>query len=502
MKFNDNVLVKQAIFGLYGDEVKNQAKFWIVRNLISGDEIPVQLNDCFEAYADFDEVFADEFVKAPNWPALWNLLNSYDEEDDRLLAVPRIAGSVLARFIDEEKNRELQDWIQMVVDDQRMADIILDKARNVPEMLEWSLIYFKKFAIFRDSPALIVLIKDIALQHPKFVKEALGLIIYLGRHRSLQHGLVRLIAMKAMAEIYAHVEPDERQKGELLEKIDDFSGNMDAVELHIFLQEDTYLPYAFRIRLSQRILNMADETVSDIDFGREVYRIFQEGLVKCPDEEGLVGAWLDFVLRLTRKHPEYVYELFLMLNSSIDDYVRVHGWEVALMNWNPGMNFQNYSAEFRKLALTSLDLANLSGHFRPRAFLTALNIWVFDVDGKYDAAWFEQYVDAMPQNADNDSCWDDDLSQLFEHLAMLYRYRTEIQKQNADFLAEQAKVFVKRLMSNYALMPNQIEQLKALCVRLELDIDIAAEVRMMKLRLEQIARKKEQERQYLLALFT
>ena len=57
-------------------------------------------------------------------------------------------------------------------------------------------------------------------------------------------------------------------------------------------------------------------------------------------------------------------------------------------------------------------------------------------------------------------------------------------------------------MSNYALMPNQIEQLKALCVRLELDIDIAAEVRMMKLRLEQIAKKKEQERQHLLALFS
>lgn len=56
MKFNDNVLVKQAIFGLYGDEVKNQAKFWIVRNLISGNEIPVPLNDCFDAYDDFDEV--------------------------------------------------------------------------------------------------------------------------------------------------------------------------------------------------------------------------------------------------------------------------------------------------------------------------------------------------------------------------------------------------------------------------------------------------------------
>lgn len=502
MKFNDNVLVKQAIFGLYGDEVKNQAKFWIVRNLISGDEIPVQLNDCFEAYADFDEVFADEFVKAPNWPALWNLLNSYDEEDDRLLATPRIAGSVLARFIDEEKNRELQDWIQMVVDDQRMADIILDKARNVPEMLEWSLIYFKKFAIFRDSPALIVLIKDIALQHPKFVKEALGLIIYLGRHRSLQHGLVRLIAMKAMAEIYAHVEPDERQKGELLEKIDNFSGNMDAVELHIFLQEDTYLPYAFRIRLSQRILNMADEAAVDIDFLGEVHRIYQEGFAQCPDDGCLVGAWQDFVLRLVQNRPEYVLELFLTVNSSIDDYVRVHGWEVALMNWNPGMNFQNYSAEFQKLTLTSLDLANLSGHFRPRAFLTALNIWVFDTGGKYDAAWFERYVAAMPQNPDNDSRWDDDLSQLFEHLAMLYRYRTEIQKQNADFLAEQAKVFVKRLMSNYALMPNQIEQLKALCVRLELDIDIEAEVETMKLRLEQIAKKKEQERQHLLALFS
>lgn len=177
MKFNDNVLVKQAIFGLYGDEVKNQAKFWIVRNLISGNEIPVPLNDCFDAYGDFDEVFADEFVKAPNWPALWDLLNSYDEEDDSLLATPRIAGSVIARFIDKDETRELQDWIQVVVDDQRMADIILDKARNAPEMLEWSLIYFKKFAIFRDSPALIVLIKDIALQHPKFVKEALGLII-------------------------------------------------------------------------------------------------------------------------------------------------------------------------------------------------------------------------------------------------------------------------------------------------------------------------------------
>ena len=501
MNFNDNVLVKQAVFGLYGNEVKKLAKNWVIKQLVAGKDIPVSLEDCFDAYEDFDEAFADEFAKTPNWTVLWLMLNHYDKADDADLALPRIAGSVVARFIDDNNAKQLKSWIQLSVNDERMVGVVLQKSKNAPELLEWSLNYLKKFSAFRDSAALIDLIRDIAAQHPKFLMQAVNLIIYLGQQRSMQQGFVRLSAMEAMAQIYAMAKLPTSLQNDLLNKIDDFAQNMSGLELQIFLAEDICLPYAFKILLAEQALRSLRFEGNETELLEVVDGIFQIGLNVYPDNPMIVEAWVKFVKLLTQKRNDLCYDLFLKLNEVIKNYVVAHGWEVALMHWNPGMSFPCYAPEFQKLTLLSLKLANLSGHFRPRAFLTALNIVVFDKSGQFGAEWFDDYVKQMPQNPDNDSLWDDNFLPLLEHLAMLYRYRVEIQKQDAEFILSQAKVFVTCLMSNYALNSSQVEQLKSLCSRLELKIDMEAEVEKMNSRREQIAQKRRAEWNHLLRLF-
>ena len=502
MEFNDNVLVKRAMFGLYGEGLKSQAKRWLVENLVSGNELPVQLDDCFEAFEKFDEIVAEEFAKKENLPVLWTILDSYDERSDRFLLVPRIACSVFTRLENPAEIHKMQAWFQVIEANQRMVRIMLEKAQCAPQILKWILVYCKKRTDFSGFPDLIAQVKDIVLAYPEFVGDVVELINYLSKHQSMPQARVRLDALEAMTEIYRRAKNNSEQKAEMLEKIDAFVANLGVDELYSFFKKDVCLPYAFMIRLSRHILNSVEACVEKLGFVDEICRICREGLKWYPNDDCIAEAWNDFVWQLAQKYPKSATKLFWKVSWTIDVYVQGHVWGVALMNWNPGMNFQNYSAAFQKLTLTSLGLANLSGHFCPRAFLTALNIWAFDDSGKYDSAWFEQYVAAMPQNPDTDSCWNSDLRELFEHLALLYRYRTEFQKQDAGFIAEQAKVFVRRVMSNYALTRSEIERLKTLCANMKLDIDIEAEVRAMELRLKQIAQKKEQERQYLLALFS
>ena len=502
MDLNQNVLVRQAIFGLYGNEVKNLAELWVVKQLNAGKEIPVSLSECFEAYEDFDEVFADEFAKDPNWPVLWKMLNHYDKSDDGDLALPRIAGSVVARFIDKNKTKQLQSWIQVTVNDERMVGVVLEKSKNVPEMLEWCLTYLKKFSAFRDSAALIVLIRDIAVQHPKFLWQAIDLIVYLGKQRGMQHGLVRLSALEAMSQILGTTKLPHESQVMLLGKIEEFAQNMTEFDTRFFLQEDKYLPCAFKISLATKFLKSVRCDGNEDELLEAVDVIYHHGMVNSEDSRLIVSAWCKFVKLLAQKRQDLCYDLFLKLNSALKDYVASNGWEVALMHWNPGMNFSNYAPEFQKMTFLSLELANLSGHFRPRAFLTALNMVIFDETGQYNAEWFENFVRCMPQNADNSSVWDDNFAQLFEHLAMLYRYREEIQKQDVAFLQNEAKVFVSCVMANYALNATQIEQLKSLCSRLQLDVDMEAEIAAMNQRREDVANKRRAERNFLLKLFS
>ena len=502
MEFNDNVLVKQAIDGLYGGEVKKLAKKWVIKQLVTGKDIPVSLSDCFGAYEDFDEAFADEFALVQNWTALWLMLNRYDKADESDLALPRIAGSVVARFIDDNNAKQLKAWIQVSVNDERMVGVVLEKSKNAPELLEWCLTYLTKFSAFSDSAALIDLIRDIATQHPKFLMQAVNLIIHLGQQRSLQQGYVRLTAMEAMTQIYAMANLSNSMKTDLLEKIDEFAQSMNGFELQIFLGEDVYLPCAFKILLAKKALKSLMFEGNEADLLEVVDSIYHAGITAEPNNRLIVDAWCEFIKLLAQKRHDLCYDLFLQLNDAISNYVEVHDWTVALMYWNPGMNFSCYDPEFKKLTLLSLELANLSGHFRPRAFLTALNIVVFDASGKFGVEWFDNYLKQMPQNLDNDSLWDGDFSSLFEHLAMLYRYRVEIQKQDAELVLNRAKIFVTCLMSNYALNASQLEQLRSLCARLNLEVDMETEVKKMERRREQIAHKRRAEWNHLLQLFS
>ena len=501
MELNNNALIKQASFGLYGSGIKELAQTWLIKQIINGKDIPISLRDCFEAFPNFDEAFADEFVKTPNWTALWSLLNHYENSEDCDLTLPRIAGSVVARFIDDNKTKQLQEWIQVSVNDERMVGVVLEKSKLAPELLEWSLVYLKKFSVFRDSAALITLICDIALQHPKFLMQSIGLIVYLGQQRSMYQGVVRLEAIEAMAKIFGTLELSEPSRKQLLTQIDDFAANLNDFELYTFLQEDTYLPEDMKIWLAAKTLSSFVFDGCETDLLDVVGDIYYAGILSSPYDQKIIEAWCGFVEKLAKKSQDLCGDLFLRLNAIIKKYVTDKGWEVALMNWNPGMNFPSYAPEFQKMTLLSLELANRSGHFRPRAFLTALNIAIFDEKGTYNEKWFENYVMQMPNNFDNDSFGDDDLSPLFEHLARLYRYREEIQKKDTEFVLRQAKVFVTCLMSNYALNKTEIEQLKSLCARLELNVDMEAEIAAMNQRREQIAQKRRAEWNHLLKLF-
>ena len=197
-----------------------------------------------------------------------------------------------------------------------------------------------------------------------------------------------------------------------------------------------------------------------------------------------------------------VSELFLVLSGAIADYVKKMQWEVPLMEWNSGMNFHLYAPEFKRMTIKSMDLATECKQFRPRAFLTALNVWLFDTSNVFNDEWFERFVSRLPQNHDKSMTWDDDLQKLFEHLARVYRYRTEFQHTDGRFVIKQAKLFVQMLVGNYALNPTQIAQMRSLCARLQLDVNVTWEVQIMEKRLQQIAQGKEQEKQYLMQLFS
>ena len=110
-------------------------------------------------------------------------------------------------------------------------------------------------------------------------------------------------------------------------------------------------------------------------------------------------------------------------------------------------------------------------------------------------------ISKLPQNHDKSMTWDDDLQQLFNHLALVYRYRIEIQEKDGDFVIKQARRFVQLLIANYALNELQISQMRQLCARLNLDVVVDLEIQEMEKRLVQIQHQKEEEQRYLEELF-
>ena len=492
-EFKNVTLVKAAIAGAYGKEMKACAKDWVVRNLVKGKQIPVSLSELFEAYHDLDIVFASEFVKRQDWYVIWKIGSSYDEYKDKNLFFVRVLLELLTTEIDALIKEHVQSWLCANIKNPKSAFILLEKVYKKPELMDWSLSYLKGFKEFPDATNMLALIKRIAVTYPEYMSSAVRLIACVAQSGRGYH----VNAVKLLAELTSIKNLNEEQTTFLDDAIARQLDAMDIVDLRRTLYESILSP-VHRIAIGTRIVHRGywdNKIIADIA------SIYNLAFAQSENYAKFVEVWREFVEVVYKYHNDNASELFLALSDAIGGYVEKMKWDVSLMEWNPGMNFQNYSPEFEDMTIMSLNYATTCKQFRPRAFLTALNVWVFDTSGLYDDKWFEQFVSKLPQNHDKSMTWDDDLQKLFEHLSMLYRYRIEIQGENALFIVKQAKLFVQMLVSNYALNSIQITQMRNLCVRLHLDVNVDWEVSVMDKRIEKIAREKEQEMQYLMQLF-
>ena len=174
-------------------------------------------------------------------------------------------------------------------------------------------------------------------------------------------------------------------------------------------------------------------------------------------------------------------------------------WEIALLDWLPGINFNKYAPDFSQMTIQSLDLALQSNSFHPKAFVTALNVWAFDDSNVYDDDWFKNYVAKLPQNADTCLSWQDNCPSLLWHIINLRRHRIEWLNKDDSFIVEQAKVFVKMIIQNYSLGLFELTQIRDFCKKMKFDVE--NEIVAMDQRGYQMAQNRQREKEELIKFF-
>lgn len=490
----DVTLIKAAVAGKYGRETAEMAKNWAIRSLVQGKKIPLSFSELYDAYHDFDTAFVSEFVKHQDWCVIWKMCEAFCEDQDIHLVCSRILLELLTAPVDELAKDSIQNWLLAYTSNPKIAFILLEKAQKYPQLMDWGLCYLAKYREFSDANKLMSLIKRAASCYPQHILSAVRLLSCVAKSGRGYH----IQAVKILAELLRIKELDDVQQSVLKEEISHQLYLMDVVDLRGCLHE-TILSPEYRISMGTRIVKRGYWGANIID---NVSTIYQLAFVQADDNTELVEAWNSFVEAVLKYHPSAVDEVFMATNDVISSYVEKMHWEVSQMEWNPGMNFQNYAPEFMSMTMQSLDYATMCKKFRPRAFLTVLNIWLFGDASLYDDKWVESMISRLPQNYDKSITWDDDLQVLFNHLALVYRYRTEIQEKDGSFVIKQAKLFVQLLVANYALNPTQISLMRHLCERLKLDVLVDFEIQEMEKRLEQIRHQKEEEQRYLEELFT
>jgi len=485
-------LIRAAVAGKYGREVSDLAKSWSIRCLLGGKTIPLSWSELYEAYHDFDIAFVAEFMKHQNWYVIWQMSNDYCEYRDRHFVYPRILLELLTVPVEPLVKEQIQNWLLLHTKSTKIAFILLEKAQKYPQLLDWAVCYLAKFEEFPDANNIISLIKRAAKTYPEYMRYAVRLLSCVGASGRGQ----QLQTVKALVELCLIKDLDDKLLHSLNEEISRQLDTMDITWLRRCLHEGI-LSAEHRVAIGRRLVNRG---YWDSKLIKNISTIYNLSFAQNDNTDKLLIEWNLFIDGVFKHHPEVISELFLTVSEAISVYVEKMHWDVSLMEWNPGMNFQKYSPEFIRMTIKSLDYATVCKQFRPRAFLTALNIWVFDETKVFNEEWFERFVASLSQNNDKSLSWDDDLQQLLNHLALLYRYRVEMQQKDAAFIVTQAKLFIQMLLANYVLNNVQIGLIRNLCVRLNLDIVVELEIAAMDERSLQLQHQKEQEQQYLLEL--
>ena len=491
MDVKDVTLIKAAVAGKYGRETAEMAKNWAIRSLLKGKKIPLSLSELYEAYHDFDTAFVSEFVKHQEWSVIFNMRTSYSEYKDVHLVWPRILLELLTASVDELAKETVQIWLLAYTANQKIAFILLEKAQKYPQLMDWGLCYMAKYREFSNADKLMSLIKRAASCYPQHILSAVRLLSCVAKSGRGYH----IYAVKILAELLSIKELDDVQQCVLKEEISHQLDLMDVSDLRSCLHETILLP-EYRISVGTRIVKRG---YWDKNIIKDISTIYQLAYVQTDDNSELVDAWNLFVEAVLKYYPSAMAEIFIAVSDMISSYVEKMKWGICHMEWMPGLQFQNYAPEFRTMTIKSLDYATKCKQFRPRAFLTALNMWLFDESNSFDDKWFEETISRLPQNYDKSMTWDDDLQVLFEHLLWVYLYRTDILGKDGSFVVKQSKLFVQLLIANYALNPMQIAQMRRLCEKLDVNVDF--EIQEMEKRLEQIRHQKEEEQRYLEELF-
>jgi len=492
MDEKDVILIKAAVAGVYGRETTEMAKNWAICSLLQGKKIPLSLSELYEAYHDFDTAFVSEFVKHQDWGVIWKMSEAYCEYKDVHLVWSRILLELLASPIEQIVKEHIQTWLLLHTENPKVAFILLKKAQKYPQLMDWGLCYLAKYKEFSDANELMSLIKCAAHSYPNHILSAVRLLSCVARSGC------HVQAVKILAELLLMKELDDIQKCVLNEEISHQLDLMNVRDLRRCLRE-SILSAEYRVSVGTRIVRRGYWDDSIID---NIFTIYQRALFEKRDNAKLIESWNLFVDAVLEYRQCAMTEVFMAVNEMISSYVKTEEWDISHMEWNPGVNFQNYAPDFMFMAIKSLDYAMKCKQFHPCAFLTALNIWLFSECNSYDDKWFENVFSLLPQNDDKSIACDDNLQVLFNHLARVYRYCTEIQEKDGSFVIKQAKLFVQLLVANYALNPTQISLMRHLCERLKLDVLVDFEIQEMEKRVEQLRHQKEMEQHYLLELFT
>lgn len=487
----------KAMSGKFGKENQQAARNWAIFCLMNGQEMPVKLEELAEIYGD---VFITDYVKkvlesdSKVQENLWNLL--IENAGVKNLCYLNATIEILIQSENNMHRNFAKLWLIKNSGDAGVLNLLFNKALTAPEILDYAEDLLKHYQTLNNAPSLISILQNLVLQYRDKLNLAMSLI---ERIISMsQDPDTYKTALRVLESFYTLKDNDEGQKTKIWERTYTLMANCQQAEkIAEAVEAAKLLPTAKRVQLLKVALGKEGHLSEDKIFSYLNKIVSAESLKSDRD---LAEKLVDFYRMALEKKLANPVKVFIEISNKVSAYVKQNEIEIALLPWNPGISFAKYSEEMKKLTLLSLEVVVQADVFRPRSFLTALNICIFDESGKYGEKWFEEMVKKMPVNGD-DRCWDDDFSPLIDHLSMLKRYPEEFQKKSGKFVVEQSKNFASLLFANYVLTSQQIDQLERLQSKLEIELGIADGRKAMEERIKNREAQSQKEESFVYEMF-
>lgn len=468
----------------FGDELFVKFRDWCARACVERRELPVPIEEVAKCYSNsFTESYVAIFLEQEEckWNDFWGFINTY--EGDETYWGPKIAIQMGAQLRGQQ-GLEMLGWIRRRLQQGKILALIVEKAKTCPDLLFWIKDLLQEFRTLDNSQMLICGIDNVVKSNQSFWNTGVEIISTLYQMNPTVPVLET--ATSVLEGFYNLRDMKEVDQQLVITEIDNVLALSSSGLILNFIANSVL---SQRNRLSI-LLSIAERTDVSCD-------MLMSSCKTCAITDASIREFDGFFKELLRVRPEYALRIFAEQCGLISKYVERSNLNIALMPWNAGVNFQSYATEWQEITLSSLEAAKKAKCFRPRSFLTGLNVLIF---GQKSEAWFLDLVAELPNYEGGNMQWDGDLAELFEHLATLVRYKEHLLKEDSSFIREQAGVFVKMLMHNYKLSDSQLSKLDILQSKIELNFDVEAEKAAMLARYEQKKQAMELEKQRLLAL--